>query len=413
MTDSLSNPSGDAAEHLRSLVNDFGPRVLDDRTALDNMLPDLFADLPRERRIVEAAAGAGVGGRLTTQVGQGTPVSTAVANVSRILSEEYSLTPSAADWVVGTYARALGLAPADPVPPAAATPGTGADNVWASPDAPLAAPPVHSGPPAQSAPPVHPGPPVHSGPPAQSAPPVPSGPPAYQGPPAPGWPAQPGPASGAPGWPGQAGPVSGGPGWPQQGYQPAYPQPWPPQAPARPRRTWLIVLLIAAPVLALLAGTGAFVAVQTLGKKDPDCVVGVWQLTTETIVYTNPAQTVKYTGKGSMIVTFNEDGTGSMQTDQMEFDLGGGSSYTQTGKITYRWARTGDRIDYTDAVGQVTRTWKTPGQTDQSATEDGGPLTSDTVTCRTAQLSATGGGESTNEDGSKNTFTYRQEFLRQ
>ncbi|MFC7484384.1 lipocalin family protein [Luedemannella flava] len=364
MTDSLPDPNGAAADHLRTLVADYGPRVLDDRAALANLLPDLFADLPRERRIVEAAAGAGVGGRLTTLTGQGTPLPTAVATVSRTLSDEFSLTPGAAEWVVSTYARALGLEPAGLTPPAtpvaAPTPGlTVMDNPWAQP--------------------------VPSVPPYQPYQPVPSGPP-YQ--------------------PGQ---VSGPPGWPTTGY----PQPWSvPPAPPKPRRTWLVVLLIAVPVLALLAGTGAFFAVKVFNRANADCVVGTWRLSSETIDYTNPASTTTYTGNGSMTVTFNSDGTGSMVTDHLEFDLGGGSSYTQTGNVTYRWTRTGDRIDYTDAAGQVTTVIKISGQPEKSETHDGGPLTSDTVTCRSNALTATGGGESTNDDGSKGTYTYRQEFNR-
>ena len=125
MTDSLSDPDGTAAEQLRGLVTDYGAQVLDNPAFLATVLPDLLADLPKERRIVEAAAAAGVGNRLTTQISHGTPVPTAVANISGILSDQFSLTAPAADWAVSSFAQALGhnpvVAPQSP-PPAHTSP---------------------------------------------------------------------------------------------------------------------------------------------------------------------------------------------------------------------------------------------------------------------------------------------------
>lgn len=363
MTDSLSDPTGAVAQRLATLVADYGSRVLDDRTALASLLPDLFADLPRERRIVETAAAAGIAGRLLSQVGQGTPVSVATASVSHIVSEQYSLTSNAADWIVAAYAQALGLSQAGVTPPAAPAASPPGVTVLDAPDpAPVSGWPQ----------------------------------PAPQG-----WP----PAQ--PGYPTQ----TGYPGYPPQG---GYPQQWSAPPAPKPRRAWLIALLVGLPVVALLVGGGAFAAVKLLQKdKDTtDCLVGIWSLKSETVTYTNPASTVTYTGNGTMTVTFTKDGTGSMVTDHVEFDLGSGASYNQTGTITYKWTRTGDKVDYTDAAGQVTTVVKSPGQTDQSSTSDGGPLTSDTVSCSGNSLTATGEGQSTNNDGSKSPYTYRQEFAR-
>jgi hypothetical protein len=367
VTDSLSDPNGATAERLRTLVADYGPRVLDDRAALARVLPDVFADLPRERRIVEAAAGAGVAGRLTTQVTQGTPLPTAMGNVSHLLAEQYSLTANAAEWVVRTYAGALGLlAPAAPQLPASGPPGaTVLDNAW-----------QQQPPPQQQWPPQ-----------ATWSPPPQGGPPT--------------------GWEQAAFPQVSGP--PQHL---AYPQQWsaPPAAP-RPRRTWLIVLGIALPVLALVAGVGTFAAVKLL-RPPADCVIGTWDLTSETVTYTNPASTVTYDGSGTMRISFNTDGTGTMVTDHVEFSMGASGTYSQTGTVSYRWTRNGDQITYSGAQGKVTTVVKTPGQADRSTTADGGPLTSDTITCAGDDLTTTGGGESSNDDGSKGTYTYNQKFHR-
>jgi Fibronectin type III domain len=246
MTEPQLDTQGEAREALNSAVADFGPRILSDPRMLRSRMSDVLPDLPRERYLLVTAAEADVAGELTAHVqGQHLDPETAIAMVSRSLSDRTSIEMASSTWVTTEYAQALGYR--------------------ARSGAPLAPPsPAQSGPAAQPSDPNY----APAGSPALQAvsPPVPAtaGPAGYQGyspPQAPAaggvYAAPPPPARGAPPQepgPGHAAPTRAIPTAVPPQEPPPWTQPPPPSSPSRTRNRWPIFAAAAVVVVGLVAG---------------------------------------------------------------------------------------------------------------------------------------------------------------
>ena len=155
------DPSGEARSVLQSAVTDYGARVLSNAAILDGICEDRLPEWPREASLVSMAARADVAAMLQQQAG-GVGPDTAVRLTAASLADSTSIDPSAAIWVVGEFARALGYQVSEGLRPAAGTgPAAGAAGAAgaAVPAAAVPAPPPPGPPPPPppSSPPASPG----------------------------------------------------------------------------------------------------------------------------------------------------------------------------------------------------------------------------------------------------------------
>ena len=160
MTDVGGAPDARAEvrEVLTGAVSEFGQNVLSSAPILEGICDDRLPDFPRECNLIVAAARADVRSMLDQQVGS-VGADNAVRLTAGTLADSLSITPDAANWVVGEFARALGYSVSDVAPsptsaPLVPPPAGERDTIL--PDAPVVvpgAPPPPVGVPA--APPSH------------------------------------------------------------------------------------------------------------------------------------------------------------------------------------------------------------------------------------------------------------------
>jgi hypothetical protein len=276
--------SGEAADALRTVLDDYGASCLSNAQQLASVLRDLLPDRPREASVLVAAVEADVAAVLRDRIQVGMSPAAAAQQAVVVLEDRTGLAAAACQWAVAAFSTALGYpvaisdlttetAATPPAPPAGLVPpqpaGTQADLPVAAaaptpqgvpPDAyqawagtPAAAPAVPGDPPHMQAiapdaylvrPPVSPGQAQPGGLPAGALAPN-----AYmQPPPAPGPAAQPAgqpaadtapPPTAVPGWSGTMAPDTGQPvsGQPAQPGLPQQAPLLPPQATA-PGAAW-------------------------------------------------------------------------------------------------------------------------------------------------------------------------------
>ena len=121
------DPSGEARSVLQSAVTDYGDRVLSNAAILDGICEDRLPEWPREASLVSIAARADVAAMLQQQAG-GVGPDAAVRLTAAALADSRSIDPSAALWVVGEFARALGYQVSEGLQPAPAAPSPAAPS---------------------------------------------------------------------------------------------------------------------------------------------------------------------------------------------------------------------------------------------------------------------------------------------
>lgn len=109
VTDVPLDRDGAARQALAEIIRDYGPTGIDDPKLLNRLLPDLLAGANREAALLLAAASAGVGRLLAERTGHGMPIESAVRDVSTMIAARNAFDRLACDWVVNTYAQAMGL----------------------------------------------------------------------------------------------------------------------------------------------------------------------------------------------------------------------------------------------------------------------------------------------------------------
>jgi hypothetical protein len=164
MTDTSYDQSGAARQALLEIYRDYGTAGLDNDVVVNQLLPDLLPNSPREASVVRAAASVGVAGLLNARFAANLPVDSAVRDVASLMMQRHALDQFACLWIVTEYSTVLGhplavpsvlssvpqqpvsSAPPAPTPPASATQmdtGYGAPSGYGQPayPAPAAATP--------------------------------------------------------------------------------------------------------------------------------------------------------------------------------------------------------------------------------------------------------------------------------
>lgn len=145
MPDPVWDPDGKARAALNQVVKEYGTRALSSPSVLDNALPDLLPDSPRQTSLIIAASGSNVVASLQERVAEGMDPDTAVRSAATQLAEQTPYDALGCRWVAAEFARALGYqvsetvenapSPANPVSPtpiAAVTPAAAAAPVVAA-----------------------------------------------------------------------------------------------------------------------------------------------------------------------------------------------------------------------------------------------------------------------------------------
>src|SRR5271170_7861805 len=107
MSDPTIDPSAEAADALRTAVQDYGPRGLSNPTVLTNLFKDLLPTLPREASLLIQASEAGVPDMLAEHINQQMPPDAAVQLAAATLSQRRALDPAACSWAAAQFAAAL------------------------------------------------------------------------------------------------------------------------------------------------------------------------------------------------------------------------------------------------------------------------------------------------------------------
>src|SRR5665811_1830033 len=110
MVDAVESAPGaerEVRDFLNQAVADFGPQILSNATVLEGVCDDRLPDYPREANLVVAAARADVCAMLSQQQ-PSVGADAAVRLTASSLADSLSITPDAAVWVVGEFARAAG-----------------------------------------------------------------------------------------------------------------------------------------------------------------------------------------------------------------------------------------------------------------------------------------------------------------
>jgi hypothetical protein len=113
----------EARAALSAIVSDpeYGEAALGSAQTLSNLLKDLLPDAPREKRILVAAAEAGLAESLREHVAQGMDPGTAIRLSASSLQNSAPFPPEACTWVAGELANAMGIS--QPAGPPGGTPG--------------------------------------------------------------------------------------------------------------------------------------------------------------------------------------------------------------------------------------------------------------------------------------------------
>jgi hypothetical protein len=139
MPDPVWDPDGSVRAALEEVVKEYGARALSSPSVLDNALPDLLPDSPRQVSLIIAASGSGVVGSLQERVAAGMDPDTAVRSAARQLAEQTPYDAAGCQWVTAEFARELGYQVSDDIAhqatPAPA-PSPSAGPVIPSPPAP-------------------------------------------------------------------------------------------------------------------------------------------------------------------------------------------------------------------------------------------------------------------------------------
>lgn len=93
---------------LRDLLRDRGPDLVTNPQRVRALLTDLCPDCRPEINLIIQAQQLGVPGRLKMQAAQ-LPITVVLPMLSRLMEENYRTSPEAAQWVVATWATALGF----------------------------------------------------------------------------------------------------------------------------------------------------------------------------------------------------------------------------------------------------------------------------------------------------------------
>jgi hypothetical protein len=142
MTDTSYDQSGAARQALLEIYRDYGTAGLDNDVVVNQLLPDLLPNSPREASVVRAAASVGVAGLLNARFAAHMPVDSAVRDVASLMMQRHALDQFACLWIVTEYSTVLGhpLAVPTSIPSQRDQPVTSAPPAFAAP-APFAVPP--------------------------------------------------------------------------------------------------------------------------------------------------------------------------------------------------------------------------------------------------------------------------------
>jgi hypothetical protein len=146
--------SGDAADALRTVLDDYGAACLSNAQQMASVLRDLLPDKPREASVLVAAVEADVAAVLRDRAQIGMSATAAAQQAVTVLEDRTGLAPAACQWAVAVFSNALGYpvsvtdlstgsaptAPHAPVPPQpTGPPGPAAPQPTARADVPAAA----------------------------------------------------------------------------------------------------------------------------------------------------------------------------------------------------------------------------------------------------------------------------------
>jgi Domain of unknown function (DUF4190) len=111
LTDISWEHADEARAALTAIVSDpdHGEAALSSAQTMSNLLKDLLPDAPREKRILIAAAEAGLAGTLREHVAQGMDPATAIRLTASSLETSTPYPAEVCSWVTGEIATALGI----------------------------------------------------------------------------------------------------------------------------------------------------------------------------------------------------------------------------------------------------------------------------------------------------------------
>jgi len=106
-----SDPDGQARAALRAIVSDpdLGIAALSSTQAMSTALKDLLPDMPRETKVLIAAAEEGLAEALSYHVARGMDPATVRDKVARSFARHTGFRPAACQWAVDELAAVLGL----------------------------------------------------------------------------------------------------------------------------------------------------------------------------------------------------------------------------------------------------------------------------------------------------------------
>jgi hypothetical protein len=109
-----SDPGGQARTALRAIVSkpDLGVAALSSTQAMSTALRDLLPGMPRETKVLVAAAEQGVAEALSYHTARGMDSATIRDKVARSFARHTGFRPAACQWAVDELAVVLGLDPA-------------------------------------------------------------------------------------------------------------------------------------------------------------------------------------------------------------------------------------------------------------------------------------------------------------